>query len=1478
MPKPPFSHAGRSGSCDAGDPSPDGYARVDDTHARTGTKSIKYYQPPPDSKCNADRRISCRVYGGDHDQTELYVSYHLYVDTSIYTSVPTSDNWINLGGIKNRYGPEGTGEESQRRNGFVLQIDPKTKEFFIKHYWLYCKVQGAKYNVDYDEYHTGLYATDYANKWVHLEFYFKLSSTPTKVYEVFINGISKWSYTGISDPTTDSRWTRDEYIWDRRGWNPDGKPYVSVSIYTGTSQPECRMWVDDVVLATEYVPSNYGVGEPYEDGGGELLFKSGFENGVYLEDPIVSGGQWFHYLRGEDEGYVWPDDLPHRKSARFQYKVDSSVPQGSIKEYAQSRIDTVTGYDDETTRALYMEVTKDDPTQSNIVRNQYNMYSWDGPEEMYARYWIKLQPNLRDVMVDPNDPNSDGWRMVMEWKEIDSSGDFDYHFAFYILIDNNGPMYWHTHGTMGGYGNDAEYRDWEYDSSGPDPESILGEWALLEVYWKHHETDGRLWIAVNGQTVCDHNGRTKRNSQLYGWEPFKVYTGTKQHGYGKHYQWIDNVEFWDGIPSGDGEDDDGGATPQYPPTKIWGDDSYWYMKIKSNPTLHPDNDEMIDWLMDNHADYPGIQWRSWTNVVYDAYEGTPVYSVYNEGDNQNNNIPFPDPYPVQIPEESDHAVTIIDWYRGKVWDTWNVRAQDGGYVAGDAYPFELYGSGMGVLGGEWTCGGSGTPSVAYLIRPEEIEAGVINHPIGCALRATGPYEGGSRYSMAKGFVHPPSVHTDRKVSKDYNPYEIPEGARIQLDPAIDLDSLGLSETGKIIAKAMQDYGIVAAEAGGSWHIYAEHDFTADWNPPQMSGELLSPIASLVTPSYNPWRIVDFELYPTIDDMSEYELSVTDEACLPDETPITDTCGAGEICCCSGVLPAKSCDEECRDNGFASGVCTSGATETSTLGNTNVESNTWGEKNQIRAYKFIAPKTGTLESMSIYISCPSIGEIKYFRLGIYDDNSGKPDNLLAQTDKIVRHKDDPWMWVQGDLQQNVQVVQGNAYWLSYFGTCPNLKIKTGEGSANHLARKGYTFNGFPSQFGTPDSMGSTIMSIYATYTDTSNDGGCQSEETSIGQDGCDPGELCCCSGTAPPPSGEFSINKHIVIWGGWDPSNSDLQFVASHFDIVNVQPEKGFTKADALELKQLNPDITILMYLDAVGAAGIPESKLYESDYLHDTDGGRLKSKTYGFQIRDPSSQHWRQLWAERALQVIDEYGIDGIFADDVWSTLWDGRFYTTPKQSDKDNWYSNMKGFLTYVKGQLGDYLLIPNTHDNGDYVDITDGKWEEDFVHARWASYGNFPSTIDWKKKIDGVKTVCQKGKIELVSGGCSQLEGDKSWTDSHSSEVKNLLEFTFSSYLLGASGTKSAFNFGTYWNRDDSDGYYSIFDDAKQLGDPVSDYGEFGSVYARDFENGKVLVNPSSSTYTISLGGDYETLDDQTVSSITMGPHTGEILLKTI
>ena len=268
-----------------------------------------------------------------------------------------------------------------------------------------------------------------------------------------------------------------------------------------------------------------------------LLFTSGFEEGVYLEDPYHDANQWWQYLRGQDEGYVFPDDLPGTNS-RFQYLVGSSVPRSQLSEHAETRIDTVTGHHGNPTRALYLEIKKDDPNFDNTARNQYNVNWKNSQTEAYIRFWMMLQPNLESAM-----PNG-GWHGILEWRE---SGD-DYRWGLHIGKNSKG-LYWKCRSQWGSLGSSPVHWD-EPAVYDPPPESILGEWALLELHWIHSTgSDGLVHIKINGETIIEHHGRNKKDSGLKVAWFFKVYTKKDYlRDYGKHYRWFDDLEIWDTVP------------------------------------------------------------------------------------------------------------------------------------------------------------------------------------------------------------------------------------------------------------------------------------------------------------------------------------------------------------------------------------------------------------------------------------------------------------------------------------------------------------------------------------------------------------------------------------------------------------------------------------------------------------------------------------------------------------------------------------------------------------------------------------------------------------------------------------------------------------------------------------------------------------------------------------------------------------------
>jgi hypothetical protein len=111
--------------------------------------------------------------------------------------------------------------------------------------------------------------------------------------------------------------------------------------------------------------------------------------------------------------------------------------------------------------------------------------------------------------------------------------------------------------------------------------------------------------------------------------------------------------------------------------------------------------------------------------------------------------------------------------------------------------------------------GAGVPYLAGLIRPWEIAQGRIEHALAFAY-----------LTNRLGRCVYPASKTDGKVDQlDV----LPEGARLRLDPTLDVESIpGLDRTGRIIARALQEYGAYNIDNSGSNKLYPEDNLTANW--------------------------------------------------------------------------------------------------------------------------------------------------------------------------------------------------------------------------------------------------------------------------------------------------------------------------------------------------------------------------------------------------------------------------------------------------------------------------------------------------------------------------------------------------------------------------------------------------------------------------------------------------------------------------
>ena len=164
---------------------------------------------------------------------------------------------------------------------------------------------------------------------------------------------------------------------------------------------------------------------------------------------------------------------------------------------------------------------------------------------------------------------------------------------------------------------------------------------------------------------------------------------------------------------------------------------------------------------------------------------------------------------------SDASLAILDLARGCEWDFWRFRKTRRGYEAAWGNAVET--GGMGSFPFGLSARGSGFALPAGLIWPHELRDGYIDH----ALFFTYGY-------TSKAGAVPPATESDGWSTKSA---ALPEGARVRLDPSLDLDALDLEPYERTIAEAMQTYGMILGDdSGGGFSMQAVHPRSAPTNP------------------------------------------------------------------------------------------------------------------------------------------------------------------------------------------------------------------------------------------------------------------------------------------------------------------------------------------------------------------------------------------------------------------------------------------------------------------------------------------------------------------------------------------------------------------------------------------------------------------------------------------------------------------------
>lgn len=273
-----------------------------------------------------------------------------------------------------------------------------------------------------------------------------------------------------------------------------------------------------------------------------------------------------------------------------------------------------------------------------------------------------------------------------------------------------------------------------------------------------------------------------------------------------------------------------GATAGDGGDRWYSSDSPFNQPIAADAATDPGSAAMVRALAAGAGGGFAISAKQWTPPVYYADAATPrvAVSVTMGWFPARRLIGVPMPANATPDATSDGHLMIVDRSTNCEYDFWQARRDsDGSWSASTANAIPM--DGTGVFAGGWATTAAGFALGLGKIRPEELAAGDIEHALVFGFPTT----------KAGGPVAPATSSDGRSNATG----AIPEGARLQLDPALDLDALGLTGWQKTVARALQRYGMILGDTGGTVGLSAVN-------------------ASNLGANAYPWGDVDYAYLPT----------------------------------------------------------------------------------------------------------------------------------------------------------------------------------------------------------------------------------------------------------------------------------------------------------------------------------------------------------------------------------------------------------------------------------------------------------------------------------------------------------------------------------------------------------------------------------------------------------------------------------------
>jgi hypothetical protein len=346
---------------------------------------------------------------------------------------------------------------------------------------------------------------------------------------------------------------------------------------------------------------------------------------------------------------------------------------------------------------------------------------------------------------------------------------------------------------------------------------------------------------------------------------------------------------------------------------------------------------------------------------------------------------------------------------------------------------------------------------------------------------------------------------------------------------------------------------------------------------------------------------------------------------------------------------------------------------------------------------------------------------------------------------------------------------------------------------------------------------------------------------------------------------------------WSGTQADAVNVAKAYDVISAHPGQFGSYLPAM--RAANPNLTVLIYMNGTFVHSSQMSSYPSSWFLHDSSGRPLHS-SYNNYVMDPANSGWVSDRVKTCSQSIgstyDGCMIDMLGTAPTQSGYLNGTAINpaTNKPYTPAEWLAATTKIGAAVAQGVAPKIVVGNGLGSGvRYFDPAApssqlfagmyGAVGEGWLKNPGASAASFPTEAKWKQNIDAMVDAGKRSR--------SVMAITKTWGGGTASQIDAWHRFALASFLLGTNGA-SYFEFSTANNQ------AGVVNDSPwehvNVGAPTGAYTKNGSVYQRSFTQGMALVNPTSSTNSVSLSQTYCDLNGSKVNSVTLGPDGAEVL----